>query len=78
MVLMRASVGDYERTGPTRLILSPMGSGRIAVGCDQVALARIVYNTRADVESLSSAPPCSSVSIPSTTAVKPSPLICRP
>jgi hypothetical protein len=31
-VLMRASVGDYERTGPTRLILSPMDSGRIAVG----------------------------------------------
>ena len=31
-VLMRASVGEYERTGPTRLILSPMESGRIAVG----------------------------------------------
>jgi hypothetical protein len=32
MVLMRASVGAYERTGPTRLILSPMDSGRMAVG----------------------------------------------
>ena len=32
MVLVRASVGEYERTGPTRLILSPMESGRIAVG----------------------------------------------
>jgi hypothetical protein len=31
-VLMRASVGDYERIGPTRLILSPMDSGRMAVG----------------------------------------------
>ena len=31
-VLMRASVGEYERTGPTRLILSPMESGRISVG----------------------------------------------
>jgi hypothetical protein len=32
MVLMRASIGDHERTGPTRLIMSPMESGRIAVG----------------------------------------------
>ena len=31
-VLMRASVGEYSRTGPTRLILSPMNFGRIAVG----------------------------------------------
>lgn len=32
MVLMRAAVGEHERTGPTRLILSPMESWRIAVG----------------------------------------------
>jgi hypothetical protein len=32
MVLMRASIGEYEQRGPTRLILSPMDSGRIAVG----------------------------------------------
>src|SRR5437763_17117437 len=31
-VLMRSSVGDHERTGPTRLILSPMDSGRLPVG----------------------------------------------
>lgn len=31
-VLMRASVGEHERSGPTRLILSPMESGRVAVG----------------------------------------------
>jgi hypothetical protein len=31
-VLMRAAVGDFPRTGPTRLILSPMESGLIAVG----------------------------------------------
>lgn len=31
-VLMRTAIGDRERTGPTRLILSPVGSERIAVG----------------------------------------------
>lgn len=35
MVLMRASVGDGERAGPKRLIMSPMDSGRVAVGVVQ-------------------------------------------
>ena len=32
MVLLRPTVGAGERPAPTRLILSPMGGGRIAVG----------------------------------------------
>jgi len=32
MVLLRPTVGAGERPAPTRLILSPMGSGRVAVG----------------------------------------------